>query len=239
MSYDIDEDVVLTEKQVLDAAVHAAWGDEGYLTESGEKDKAKLAEVLYAKVAKAVVNATKERAGKAITRGTLVKTAFPSLPGPDAWTNEPDPELAGKVYGEVLSAVWDMLGLDKKSLVQRLLGERTSPRLVLCRCKVGPDSVDAVYVSRNKDCIKEDYLTFYSVKATAASARLEMATEMVIERVPEHGRAFARVFEQTVKGALETGNSKLKLALASNNGNGDDNDVATATAVNDDDDGDE
>jgi len=124
MSYDIDEDVVLTEKQVLDAAVHAAWGDEGYLTESGEKDKAKLAEVLYAEVAKAVVNATKERAGKAITRGTLVKTAFPSLPGPDAWTNEPDPELAGKVYGEVLSAVWDMLGLDKKSLVQRLLGER-------------------------------------------------------------------------------------------------------------------
>ena len=106
--------------------------------------------------------------------------------------------------------------------MQRLLGERTSPRLVLCRYKVGTDRVDAVYVTRNKDCVRDDLLGAYGARLRGASARMSAVTEMAIERVPEHGRAFARVFDQTLKGALETGDSALKLALATNNG---DNDV--------------
>ena len=221
MSNDIDEDVVLTDKQILDAAVHAAWEADDYVTGSGEKDKAKLAEALYAEVVKAVVTSRSERTAKAITRGTLVAAAFPSLPGPDEWMNEPDPELAEEVYMAVRSSVWALLGTDRKEPVQRLLGERTSPRLVLCRYKVGTDRVEAVYVTRNKDCVREDLLGAYGARLRAASVRMSAVTEMAIERVPEHGRAFARQFEQTAKGALETGSSALKLALASNNGDGD------------------
>ncbi len=231
MSSDIDEDeVVLTDKEVLDAAIHAAWDTEGYVTSSGEKDKAQLAEVLYTTVSTAIVTSRPERPGKAITRGTLVETAFPSLPGPDDWANEPDPDLAEDVYNAVRTAVWDLLGTDRTKPVQRLLGERTSPRLVLCRYKVGTDRVDAVYVTRSKDCVRDDLLGAYGARLRQASARMTAATEMAIERVPEHGRAFSRLFDQTAKGALEAGNSALKLALASNNGGAviDDDDDAGA-----------
>ena len=40
---------------------------------------------------------------------------------------------------------------------------------------------------------------------------MSAVTDMAIERVPEHGKAFARVFDEHSKGALEAGNSALKL----------------------------
>ena len=215
---DVEEDVVLTDKQALDAAVHAAWSSEGYVTASGEKDKAKLADALYAEVHDAVVKSRPERPAKAITRGTLVASVFPTLPGPDEWVNEPDPDLAEEVFKTISATVWDMLGTDRSKPVQRLIGERTSPRQLLCRYKLGSDRVDAVYVTRNKECIKEDLQGSYGAKLRRASAQMSAVTEMAIERVPEHGRAFARVFDEHSKGALEAGNSQLKLALLTTNG---------------------
>jgi hypothetical protein len=222
MSSDIDEDVVLTDKEVFDAAVHAAWEAEGYVTASGEKDKAKLADALYAEVHNAVVKSRPERPAKAITRGTLVASVFPTMPGPDDWVNEPDPDLAEEVFKTISATVWDMLGTDRSKPVQRLLGERTSPRVVLCRYKLGSDRIDAVYVTRSKECVREDLLGAYGAKLRRASAQMSAVTEMAIERVPEHGKAFARVFDEHSKGALEAGNSALKLALlTTNGGNGD------------------
>jgi hypothetical protein len=82
-----------TLKEQIDTAVAVAFGEQGYLVE-GEPNNGPLADVLERLVLEAEVEKTTDRGDKAITKSALVKAAFPNVAGPDAWDEQPDPDVA-------------------------------------------------------------------------------------------------------------------------------------------------
>ena len=65
---------------VVDEAIHRALEREGYVNGDAVVDRAMIRERIFAIVSEAKVHDRKERAAKAITRGELMRRAFPNLP---------------------------------------------------------------------------------------------------------------------------------------------------------------
>jgi hypothetical protein len=213
----------LTAKEALAEAVDAAYLAEGYITAGGERDQAAVANAIYPLVARARVELPQERTSKAVTRGELVAAVFPSLPKPAEWATEPDPELAAELYGELRKKVWDLVKPDKAGYVQQLVGVRT-PGLILCRTKIGTDSVDAVYVTDNIACLKEDFAGPLADAMRRANRRMSLNMAMVGGRIPEHAKVFERLYRQANKRALTAGLADTQLMLESAGDDGDDDD---------------
>jgi hypothetical protein len=203
-----------SQKEALAEAIDAAYLAEGYVTEGGERDQAALAGAIYPLVARARVENPQERTAKAVTRGDLLAAVFPSLPKREDWPAQPDPDLAEEVDKAIRQKVWDLVKPDKAGYVQQLVGTRT-PNLILCRTKIGTDGVDAVYVTDNLACIKEDFANPLADAMRRANRRMSLNMAMAGSRLPEHARTFDRLFRQANKRALTAGLADTQLMLES------------------------
>jgi len=201
-------------KEALAEAIDAAYLAEGYITSDGERDQAALAGAIYPLVARARVENPQERTAKAVTRGELLEAVFPSLPKREDWPNQPDPELAENVDKAIRAKVWDLVKPDKAGYVQQLVGTRT-PELILCRTKIGTDGVDAVYVTDNLSCIKEDFAGPLADAMRRAHRRMSLNMAMAGSRLPEHAKTFDRLFRRANKLALSAGLADTQLMLES------------------------
>ena len=210
-------------KEALAQAVDAAYLAEGYITAGGERDQSAVGNAIYPLVARARVELPQERTSKAVTRGELVAAAFPSLPKREEWPNQPDPELAEEVANAIRQKVWDLVKPDKAGYIQQLVGVRT-PGLILCRTKVGTDSVDAVYVTDNIACLKEDFAGPLADAMRRANRRMSLNMAMVGGRLPEHAKLFDRLYRQANKRALTAGLADTQLMLESSDDDGDNGD---------------
>jgi hypothetical protein len=203
----------LTPKQIVDAAVDAAYLADGYINSDGNRDHQKVAQAIYQVVARARVDAPHERTAKAITKGALLEAVFPSLPKtPLEWQQQDDADLAEEVDRQVRAKVWDLAKPDRSGKVQELVGARTDG-LILCRTKIGVDSVDAIYITDNIACLREDFAGPLADTMRRANRRMSLNMAMAGSRLPEHARTFDKLYKQANKRALTAGNADLALML--------------------------
>ncbi len=193
----------------VDLAIDARYLAEGYINDDGQRDHKKVAEAIYPLVADAYVGGLSERAGKAVTRGRLIEAAFPSLPSREQWA---DDELAEQVDRLIRAKVWDLAKADRNGEVQKLVGART-PGLVLCRTQIGTDRVDAVYVTDDLACLREDFAGPLAKKMRAANRRMSLNVSMVGARLPQHAAALDRLYRRANKLALTAGLADTQLML--------------------------
>ena len=202
----------LSAKEVLAEAIAAAYLAQGYITADGEPDQPAVGNAIYPLVAKARVTSPTERATKAVTKGALFEAAFPALPKREDWPAEPDPQLAKDVDREIRQKVWNLAKPDKSGFVQKLVGAQT-PGLILCRTKIGMDGVDAVYVTDDLACIKEDFAGPLGEAIKKANRTMSRNLAMVGGRLPEHAQTFERLYREANKRALDAGKVDIQLML--------------------------
>ena len=215
----------LSPKEAITNIVDAAYVKEGYVNGDGQRDHAAVAEAIYPLVAKAHVSSPAERAAKAVSRGEVFTTVFPAFPDRAQWSEFDDAELWEEADKEIQKAVWNLLKPDRQGYVQKIVGVRT-PGLILCRTKVGVDGVNAVYVTDDLACLKEDFITPLSDTMRRANRRMSLNLAMAGVRLPEHAKAFDRLYRQANKLALNAGLADTQLMLEQANDDDDNGDVA-------------
>ena len=205
---------ILDPIEVLTQAVDEAYARDGYANPQGERDYRQLAEAAFTQVSRAKVTTTSERAAKAVTRGSLTAALFPSLPQREAWGDEPDPDLAEKVWEQVQRKVWDLVNPYTPGAVQQLVGARLAHHL-LCRTLIGTDKVAAVYVTEDLGCIKEDFVAALASAMRKAARKMGANIRVARERQPENARVYERLYKRANRIALESGQLELLLGLDS------------------------
>lgn len=203
-------------KAAIDLAVHAILEQQNLIVDE-KIDMSKLRNQLFETIVPAKVLAKKERAEKAVQRPQLIAALFPSLPAPERFDEQPDPPLAEKVYAWIDAKVWGETKSSADSALQRLVGVNMGNGYVMCRTKIG--RVDAVYITDNIDCIRED---FTRPENDAIDRKLKMATknrEMLVLRQPDNAVKYANEYNRTLRGALDTAKTQMQLAVDSVSGN--------------------
>ena len=152
-------------QEMIDAGHHMAYVMHGYVLQDGSYDWQRLRDKLYPLLAAAEVTSKQERADKAPLQSDAVTALFPNLPGPDAWENENDPELAQTVWKAVAGDIWRQLTPGPTGVMQRMVNANLD--LILVRNKVAltvqvggkPKMVTehVAYVTRDLGCLIQDY----------------------------------------------------------------------------------
>jgi hypothetical protein len=203
-------------KAAIDLAVHAIAEKDGLIVDE-KIDMAKLRNRLFEAIVPAKVLAKKERAEKAVQRPQLIAALLPSLPAPEQFDHQADPPLAEKVYGWFDAKVWGETKSSADSAVQRLVGVNMGNGYVMCRTKIG--RTDAVYITDNIDCIRED---FTRPEADAITRKLKMATknrEMLVLRQPDNAAKYANEYNRALRAELANAATQMQLAVDSVTGN--------------------
>ena len=98
--------------------------------------------------------------------------------------------------------MWGETKSSADSPVQRLVGVNMGNGYVMCRTKIG--KVDAVYITDNIDCIRED---FTRPEADAITRKLKMATknrEMLVLRQPDNAMKYANEYNRALRAEPRT-----------------------------------
>lgn len=202
--------------------VLSAYEAEGYVLADGSKDIPRVREHVFEALTPHKVLNWRDRDAKAITRGALVQQVFPSLLGPDRFSEADDPQLAKAVWDKIYSDLWSQLTPGAGGPVQRLVGLNMGNGYVLCRTQIGIDSTDAVYITDDRQCIERDYLV---PDNTGLQRKIEAVTrnrEMLIMRQPGNARRYAQGFDARLKALAAGGHDRLALAVEASSVNGSD-----------------
>lgn len=205
-----------------DEAIEAAYVDQGYIDEDGEPDSGPLADAIAERVLEHKASKKSERVGVALRREKLMEELFPTVPGPNDYGRQPNPDLAKSVYEGLLRDVWSLCSPNHNSPVQQRVG---NAGLVLCRIALsGGRTQDAFYVTDDWACIAEDFCPAYRRKAFTASERYGKQMEMIARRLPGLASKAKREFDTGMDAALQAGANAMAPALAaaqtSENGSG-------------------
>lgn len=207
------------QKVAIDRGVREAYEAEGFVTETGARDTVRVREHLFEALRPHKVLKWAEREAKAITRGAVVAQVFPSLPGPDQFSEAEDPQLARAIWVKVNSDLWSQLQAGAKGPVQQLVGLSMGNGYVLCRTKIGADGTDAVYVTDDRICIERDYLMPDNVKLQRQFEASADNRAMLIARQPANAKRYAQGYDSRVKALGGAAHDQLALAVeASVNG---------------------
>jgi hypothetical protein len=190
--------------------IDAVYGRHGYLIE-GEPNRRAVEDKVYDLVATAVVDKRADRGKLAVSRRNLVKAAFPQVPGPEAWAEADDPELAEGVYKRLDSYIWRLVDDNAGGKIQSRLNSDIG--LILCRTKATPDKADAVYVTSDLQCLLQDFTKPQKERISKEALRFATNLAMAVDRRPEHAAQFKRELNSAMKAALGTGNAILVPAI--------------------------
>jgi hypothetical protein len=183
-----------------------------------------IADMIYPTVSKAVAETPGDRATVGITPTHLVEQFFPELPGPSDWAeyDDEEAELHEQVYKRVKGVVFRVLSIQPDGLVQGRLG--VNGGLVLCRTPKKGGREEMAYVTRNRKCIEEDNNTPAIKRAQRAMDKAAALSVLAVDRVPEHGKFFGRLYNTGMREGLESGRNKVKAALVASNGDNENTD---------------
>ena len=199
----------------IDTGVHAAFSAEGYVQEDGSKDSSKLRERMFEVLRPRKVINHRERGDKAVTRGEMVAQVFPSLPGPEHFTEHDNPDLTEAVWNKIDGILWSEAAPRHSAPLQRLVGLNMGNGYVLCRTKVGKDQTPAVYISDNVHCIERDFIKPDNDSLAAKLETVRRNREMLILRQPQNAKRYAHSFDQHVKAIGTAAHEQLTLAIES------------------------
>jgi hypothetical protein len=223
-------------KQVVsfqDAVAHgviAAFAAEDYLDDRGEKDYVKVRQAAYDVLADVKVIKKVDRLTVPITQGNLTRKVFPNLVHPGAFEDQPDPDVAAAVWEKVKGLLWTQVNAAPGSNMQNLVGRNMGNGYVLCRTKASTsDGTPAAYITDNFEAIKLD---FQSPAYASARQKVEQAlavSMLLIDRQPQHAKAWKSFSDAQLKSAKELGHTRLTGAIeaskaAADNGDDDNGD---------------
>jgi hypothetical protein len=194
--------------------VYQAYMTDGYVNGVGVKDNARVKEQIFEVLRPHKVRNWAERENEAITRGEVTQQVFPSLPGPDKFSDQDDPQLAAAIWTKVDSAIWSFLQANAAGPVQRLVGINLGDGYVMCRTQVGLNSTDAVYITDDRACIERDYLARDNDGLQAKIRAVTDNREMLIMRQPGNAAVYAKGFSQLVRALGTASNDRLALAVS-------------------------
>jgi len=225
MIADQHDQELLSLKERVDEAVDAVYERHGYLVD-GEPNRGLVEDKIYDLVSNAVVEQRADRGRLAVSRRQLMAVAFPQVPGPDAWAEQEEPDLAEAVYARLDGYVWRLVNPDASGKIQARL--KSDGGRILCRTKATPDKNDAVYVTSDLQCLLADFTSPQKDRITREATRFATNLVMAVDRLPEHAGRFKRELTSGMKTALGSGSAILIPAIE-----------AAATDLDEDDDGDE
>jgi hypothetical protein len=192
----------------------AALATHGYLDEDGEILYDKLDDVLVELVTPAVVYKRGDRKSIAITRTTLTKGVFPNMPGPGEYEETGDPEASEWAWGKLNEMVWRRCDSNEGKPVQSRLNGATG--MLLCRTwATSEKGVQGVYVTRDWECIREDFIRPDQKRIENAIDQASKNAAMGAERLPEFGKSFRTQLNKNTKDTLRAGVDKLDLLIES------------------------
>jgi len=202
----------------------SALATHGYLDEDGEILYDLIDDKLVEKIAQAVVHKRGDRKTVAIRRTALTSTVFPNLPGPDgAFEDEADPEAAEWAWTQLNELVWRRCDANAGKPVQSRLNGSTG--FLLCRTwATGEKGVQGVYVTRDWECIREDFIKPDQKKVENAIDQQSKNAEMGVERLPEFGKKFRTQLNTSTKRALASGVGRVDLLIEAGNSDSHDDD---------------
>lgn len=191
-------------------AVAATYLQHNYTLPNGDKDTAAVRSQVFDLLSEAIVETKADRVEKAITRASLTTRVFPELPDREHWGDQDDPTLAELVYKTIDQQVWNAAKPDHSGPIQKQIGNLG---YVLCRTKVGKDGIDAAYITKDLNCLLEDFHGPLAAKAKKAADDLGRNLGMVMDRLPEHSRPLSRAYQRDMKTALNAGATQFAPAL--------------------------
>lgn len=200
----------LDREERIAAGVRVAYTIHGYVDDDQEPMKEKLADTLFEPISQAVAEKKADREKVLLTRKQLTRMAFPETPGPEAWGDQTDPELAKDVWETLWKDVWNVCNTSPKGLIQgRLNGDYG---LILVRLQPQRRGDEwGVYVTRDYQSLNEDVIRPTKKKQEAQARSHALYANMLMERLPEHAKKIRREY---VSG-LQTGANVAKELTAS------------------------
>jgi len=200
-----------TLKERIDQATDLAFVQHGYVVGDGEPDKRAVEDKVYGLVSVAVVDKRADRGRLAVTRRSLMSSTFPQVPGPEAWAEQQDPDLASGVYKNLDGHLWRLVSPEANGKIQVRLNGDTG--LILCKTKATPNEVDAVYVTNDLNCLLADFSGPQRTKLKKEADRFARNLAMAVERLPQHSKRFKGELTGGMKTALDAGLNTLQPAL--------------------------
>jgi hypothetical protein len=201
------------EKLAVEAGVHAAHAAHDYVKQDGAIDQGKVRERIFEVLRASKVLDKKERAAKAITHGAMVEHVFPNLPGPDSFSEQPDPQLAQAIWEKIDANLWSMMATSASSALQGLVGLQMGNGYILCRTSVGKDKTKAVYITDHLGCIEEDFILPDNQSLGRKIRLVERNREMLVYRQPQNAKRFQREFGSALKQLTAASTGQLALAV--------------------------
>ena len=205
-----NEQMILPIKERIDEAVAAVYAQHGYISD-GEPNKHAVEDRVYALVSTAVVDKRADRGKLAVTRRSLMSSVFGQVPGPDAWDEQDDPELAAGVYNALDGHLWRLVSPEYNGKIQARLNGDSG--LILCRTTATPDKTNAVYVTTDLACMLADWTAPQKNRVTKEVNRFASNLVMAVERQPEYAKRLNQELVSGTKAALGTGQAILRPAL--------------------------
>jgi hypothetical protein len=199
-------------RERISDGVDAAYAQHSYVLE-GEPSKLAVEDKVYGLVSAAVVNKRADRGTIAITRRSLMSSTFGQVPGPEAWAEQDDPELAAGIYSALDGQVWRLVSAEFNGKIQRRLNGDTG--LILCRTKATPNEVEAVYVTTDLQCLLADFSGPQKNRITKEADRMAANLGMAVLRQPEYAKRLNQELISGMKTALESAKVVLMPALES------------------------
>jgi hypothetical protein len=138
---------------------------------------------------------------------------WPGIVPPDDHAGHEFPKLVEAVWKQFWSEVWTELRTGHNQPVQKLVSVLEGGGWVMCRTKVGPDRVDAVYITENRDLIRDDYTRPANLKAERSAISDARNREMLMIRQPENAAAYMAEYVKAMEVALEAGKEMLALTM--------------------------
>ena len=203
-------------------AVDRAFEAEGYLKYGGARDYDKMRQRAFSILSEAKVLHKRERAAKAVTKGSLIRQVFPGLPDPENFASQADPEVAEEVWEEIQRMLWGEAKQDATGKLQILVGAQMGNGYILCRTKVGNDRTDAAYITDDRASIEEDFIV---PEQKALERKIRAVTgnrSMLIYRQPQHAKRWKQSFDTHLKAISAASSQQLALALEANASSPDD-----------------
>lgn len=208
---DANEQLELTPlKERIDEGVDIAYATHGYVRDD-EPDKRAVEDKVYDLVSAAVVEKRADRGKIAVTRNKLMSSTFGQVPGPEAWAEQDDPELAAGIYNALDGHLWRLVSAEWNGKIQARLNGDSG--LILCRTTATPDKAAAVYVTADLQCLLADFTAPQKSRLTREANRMATNLVMAVERQPEHAKRFNQELVSGMKSALGTGRAILTPAL--------------------------
>ena len=174
-------------------------------------DAGAIASGIFPLVFAARVDALDDRATDALVRGDLTAKFLPDLIGPDDVEWDDAGELGQGVWDWCDRRVWGQTNPNVTGKVQAMVRAKG---LTMCRTKVSRNSMllDAVYVTADLECIKQDFGLPLKTSVRNAANTLAKNMAATIDTHPELATQLAKEVESGMKNATQLAKATLALS---------------------------